>query len=146
MITYKPYTYKVGEFYGEIGHVELVPNQFHKEEDANSCENVLNIALRILDTSDGEAVGEVVNIKFVRPLLGKGIFQQMIDAKGAAFDDGGGEIDEQQFVEMPVKVTLSVNPKGYPVLDNLEKSDKKVDWMTLKLSDISDLPWETDSK
>lgn len=132
MIEYKPYVRKnlTGVYYGEVREVELEPNQYYKEDDPNSTKDVMSITFALLAGEGELAEIEKLTVRFVAPLLGVGLFQQLVDAKGVDVKEKGGQLDEQQFVDMPVLVSVGKNKKGYPTVEHLQASDKKIDWMT----------------
>jgi hypothetical protein len=119
MITSKQFEYKrlSGMYEGYIVAVEVQPNQGNPKWE-NFTENVLEVSFQLEDPVTKDPV--MFTQKFVAPLTGVGLYQQMLDALGEK-PDANGNFDEQKFVGMPVVVQMGVNKKGFNRVDQLER-------------------------
>lgn len=126
MITYKKAQFKklLGTYEGTVRVVEVVPNNFYKEEYQNSTPKNLEITFELQDEVAG---GPVMHTeRFVSPLTGgKFLYQQLLDAIGEIPDLETGDFDEQRFVGLDVVVQIGENKKGYSVIESLVKTSKK---------------------
>ncbi|MEK7524001.1 MAG: hypothetical protein AAB588_03130 [Patescibacteria group bacterium] len=127
MINYKPRKFKKfsGDYRATITGITVEPNQYFKEDEDNSTENVLSI---VFDLEDPETL-EVIPFtqKFVAPLTGgNDLFSQLLDINGLMPDLEGGSLDEQELVGMKLIVTMGKNKKGYGTVEDVKaRSIKK---------------------
>lgn len=120
MISYRPTKFRdlVGTYNGTITAVDVSPNNWGKPEDLNYVDSLLEVTF-VLDFDPTEKVTHVQ--KFIKPLTGNGLFQQLLDVLGEIPDVDGGEFDEQSLVGLSVMVTMGKNAKGYNNVDAVAK-------------------------
>lgn len=129
MIKTKEYQYRdyTGYWNGTVVSVEVEPNRFYKEDDDNSTEHVLSIEFDLVNIDDENDVYNFTQ-RFVSPVFGYGIFQQIIDALPESLLKGfeaGDSLDEQVLVGQEMLVELGKNNKGYTNVVSVSKSNSK---------------------
>lgn len=120
MIPYKPTAFRelVGTFNGQVTAVDVTPNNWGNPDDRNYVENLLEVTFRLDNVPDANPGEEVTHTqKFIKPLTGYGLFQQLLDLTGELPDKDGGSFDEQSLVGKNVTVVMSKNAKGYNNVD-----------------------------
>jgi len=98
MIAYKPRKWKEykGDYQVEVAEVTVENNGMYDPSREDSTEEVLTIVFNINDPGTGEVTQ--FTQKFVNPVTGGGLFQDLLDILGELPDKDGGEHDEQKFV------------------------------------------------
>ena len=121
MISTKKATFRElkGEFKATVVNVEAKPNMFYEDDKEKNPEEVLEITFQL---EDPETLDVIMHTeKFISPVTGgKGLFQQLLDAKGLEPDENG-TVDELKLENTEFVATMGQNKKGYNTILKVEK-------------------------
>lgn len=113
-----------GHWHGTIAGVDVEPNQFYDPEKQNSTEHTLTLHVECRNIDDPEDT-LVHTQRFIAPLFGVGIFQQLIDAVNVEGLVAGDSFNEEVLVGQNIDLELGQNKKGYATIVAISASTEK---------------------